>query len=148
MSFPQYPGIASGVSLALFGLSPLCLSLAASRFFTSHESGLDVTQFLNFVALLAGSIHLFGALTLKIPKHTSDPPFLPGSDTEQYTNERTPLVGQSDEHKPTPHVQRPVVEFLRDSCFWTLLPVIGITLGLVRPPVLRRPHNIINQPTA
>ena len=131
MNYPKYPGIATGVSLALFGLSPLFLSLAASHFFTDSERGLDVTHFLNFVALLAGSVHLLGALTLSIPSPPSVVFATAESDAEQYISEQTPLLGDADEAKPVSTVQRPVVELLRDPCFWILLPVIGTTLGLV-----------------
>ena len=131
MNFPRYPGIATGVSLALFGLSPLFLSLAASYFFTDPERGLDVALFLNFVALLAGSVHLLGALTLGIPNHASVVSTTAQSHAEHYISERTPLLGDADEAKPISTVQRPVVELLRDPSFWILLPVIGTTLGLV-----------------
>ena len=61
-------GVASGTSMALFGFSPLVISLVANRFFTHPESGLDVTHFLGFLAVAAGIMHLFSAACMQGPE--------------------------------------------------------------------------------
>ncbi|KAI0797721.1 major facilitator superfamily domain-containing protein [Abortiporus biennis] len=73
-TFPKYMGIASGTSMALFGFSPLLLSVLASKFFTSPdpEEGLNVTNFLAFLAILSGFVHVFGAIVMNgRPRHLS-----------------------------------------------------------------------------
>lgn len=63
--FPNYPGLASGATMALFGLSPLCLSVLASEFFTDSASGiLNIVLFLKFMAVLTASTHVLGYFVL------------------------------------------------------------------------------------
>ncbi|KAG5646687.1 hypothetical protein DXG03_002677 [Asterophora parasitica] len=67
-SFPRHPGAAAGISMALFGLSPLCLSLFASTFFTEEATGqLKIVPYLRFLALLTVATHILGAFTLDSP---------------------------------------------------------------------------------
>ncbi len=54
--------------MALFGLSPLFLSVLASSFFTDPVSGLDVTRYVAFIGILAGVVHVIGAINLRTPK--------------------------------------------------------------------------------
>src|SRR6266478_9643153 len=56
-AFPQHPGAASGASMTFFGLSPLLLSLLASRYFTDPTTGLNVTHFMIFLAFASGITH-------------------------------------------------------------------------------------------
>ncbi|KIK97493.1 hypothetical protein PAXRUDRAFT_220299 [Paxillus rubicundulus Ve08.2h10] len=65
-NFPDYIGVASGTSMALFGLSPAFLSLLALRYFSSPGDELDVMRFLQFLAILCGCVHLLGGLTLHV----------------------------------------------------------------------------------
>ncbi|KAI1794508.1 MFS general substrate transporter [Ganoderma leucocontextum] len=60
-SFPQYIGIASGTSMSIFGLSPLFLSLVASKLFTVPGHTLDIPSFFTWLAVVTGSIHFVTA---------------------------------------------------------------------------------------
>lgn len=54
--------------MALFGLSPLFLSVLASEFFADATSGLlDIVPFLKFMAGLTASTHVLGYFTLQTP---------------------------------------------------------------------------------
>ncbi|KAI8998501.1 MFS general substrate transporter [Trametes punicea] len=64
-TFPQYIGIASGTSMSIFGLSPLFLSVVASKYFTLPGQTLDVPQFFTFMAVLTGSVHFMSALIFR-----------------------------------------------------------------------------------
>lgn len=59
-TFPHYIGVASGTSMALFGCSPLLLSVIAERISTKNGA-LNVTHFLSLLAIVTGAVHLFGA---------------------------------------------------------------------------------------
>lgn len=124
--FPNHPGIASGLSTAVFGLSPLFLSLLASNLFTT-ASGLQVISFLRFLAICTGVVHLCGFITLRIPKPTPLPPAQP--------SEHTPLL-QSAPDEPGTH-QQPrddsLLGLLSDRFFWILFLACVMTLGYVRP---------------
>ena len=65
--------------MALFGCSPLLLSVIAERFFMHPDligvATLNVTQFLGFLAFVAGVAHLFGAIAL--PGHSGSSTSLP-----------------------------------------------------------------------
>lgn len=84
-TFPHYIGVASGTSMALFGCSPLLLSLIADHFFTFPDSTgapvLNVTRFLTFLSLVSGVAHLFGALTL--PGISSTTSLSPATDVAE-----------------------------------------------------------------
>ncbi|KAG5727661.1 putative transporter MCH1 [Termitomyces sp. T112] len=68
-NFPLHPGAAAGTSMALFGLSPLCLSVIATNWFTEAVSGqLRIVSYLRFLALLTTLTHLFGAFVLDSSK--------------------------------------------------------------------------------
>ncbi|KAI0050909.1 MFS general substrate transporter [Auriscalpium vulgare] len=140
-SFPSSIGFASGASTALFGLSPLFLSFVASTFFTDPVTGLNVTKFLTFLAITAGSVHFVGAFNLRLPSTVSPTALEPQETTPLSDND---VEGQSgaDERDPLlPHKPRaevtvvPVEEdgsaldLLRDPQFWWLACIVMITLG-------------------
>ncbi|KAJ7905378.1 MFS general substrate transporter [Mycena olivaceomarginata] len=124
-NFPNYPGIASGVVTTLFGLSPLVLSFVASSFFTdSVDKSLDIIQFLNFLAVLAGIIHLIGALNLRVP------------DAQNPTTEH-PRIEEADE---TTALLRPdnrrcnnangsSLDLVRDPYFCIFFLFLAVVLG-------------------
>lgn len=66
-TFPNYIGISSGASMALFGLSPLFLTTIATKWFTDDLATLDPVKYMSFLAALTGTVHLAGALALKVP---------------------------------------------------------------------------------
>ncbi|KAF8894567.1 major facilitator superfamily domain-containing protein [Infundibulicybe gibba] len=94
--FPNHLGMASGITMSLFGLSPLLLSSIASIFFTkSNGDSLDITSFLNYFAIIAVLVYTVGGLNLRIassprpsdPNHSLPPPTV---------NERTRLLNKTN----------------------------------------------------
>ncbi|KAF8636738.1 hypothetical protein AX17_003541 [Amanita inopinata Kibby_2008] len=63
-TFPKYIGMASGASMALFGLSPLFLTMIASRYFTDEVGDLNAVRYMIFLAVFSGFVHLLGAFAL------------------------------------------------------------------------------------
>lgn len=125
-NFPDYPGAAAGTSMALFGFSPLVLSLFASALFTGPD-GLDVTHFTFFLACLAGVTHLIGALTLQIVPPEAPLPApprspLPRVDEESSIDERSSLLPKppAEYLELPPHHDGSVSSLLADKQFWIL----------------------------
>jgi hypothetical protein len=129
--------------MALFGLSPLFLSVLASRYFTSPYTGLNVTYFLSFLALASGIIHLVGAFNLRFPKSQhqvasvseSAPASLATSfDEECSVDESQPLlineVSRSDT-QATPDEGGTILQLFKDPHFWLLGLFTLIILGSV-----------------
>ena len=139
-TFPQYPGAASGTSMTFFGLSPLFLSLLASRYFTDPATGLNITHFMIFLAFASGFTHLIGAFTLRIPTSqcriaSESDSVDSGNDEESSTDERQPLLPNKT---PRPEVQAvhadegsSVLHLFRDPSFWSLAFTVLMTLGSV-----------------
>lgn len=124
-TFTAYLTVASGVTMSLFGLSPLFLSSIASNFFSDATTGsLDITHFLCFLAISSGIVHLVGSCALTVPVITATPP--------QPDDERTRLL---DNEHTSEHVADPrdgsTVELLRDSNFWILCLYMVMVLGAV-----------------
>jgi hypothetical protein len=126
--------------MALFGLSPLFLSVLASSFFTDPQMGLNVTRFLKYHAIITGSIHLIGAITLRLPSVSESSVQSPTGDPEQPTepDERSALLPG----KPRNSVEAQVVpadehssakDLLQDRNFWTLFLISLVVLGSVCP---------------
>ncbi|TDL27362.1 MFS general substrate transporter [Rickenella mellea] len=137
-NFPNYIGVASGSSMALFGLSPLFLSVLATTFFTNDED-LDVTRYVRFMAILAGTVHLVGAFNLRTPSlvqvhHVR----IDHSDEEAsiiIADERTPLVAGKPPNEDASVVVIPVedkqsvFDLLKDPYFWILAMIVLLSLG-------------------
>lgn len=126
-AFPRHLGLASGVSMALFGLSPLFLSVVASKYFTDPQTKtLDVSQFMLFLAILTTTVYLLGAVNLRniIPDSDSAPERLSSSDVEEDIRETTALLP-----KPTPTSDPTVADLLRSQDFWLLMVFCILTLG-------------------
>lgn len=139
-NFPDFIGIASGTSITLFGLSPMFISILASRFFSHPDEGLDVTRFLQFLALFCGAVHLFGAFTLHIIPLPEDPTSVVSEDPEGsvHIDEQTALLhgkrGRIAEVETGVVVASPtkgssVVDLVRDRYFWALAFVLFVILG-------------------
>jgi hypothetical protein len=128
-NFPNYPGIASGTTMALFGLSPLLLSLIASNKFTNPDTGLDVTRFLRFLSTFAGAIHLIGAVNLRTPQ--------PRARTRSEDLERTTEVNEQSRLLPREPTSSQVrdngstLDLLRDPYFWVLASILVVVMGPV-----------------
>ncbi|ETW85749.1 hypothetical protein HETIRDRAFT_379852 [Heterobasidion irregulare TC 32-1] len=141
-NFPDYIGVASGSSMALFGLSPLFLSLIASRFFTDPIAGLNVTQFLTFHAVAAGLVHLLGAFNLHTPSVSTrlsslseESSSFADSDPEESLEptERTPFLPGKQKNVDVQVIlvdeEASIADLLRDTQFWLLAIIIMFTLG-------------------
>ena len=129
--------------MALFGLSPLFLSLLASMFFTTEANGLDVTRFVSFMAILAGVVHIIGAINLRTPTEVSvnraeaeDSRRDEENNPAGNSDERTPLIRNKSRPSvqvsitPVEHEQT-VAELLKDPYFWMLGFCTLICLGSV-----------------
>jgi hypothetical protein len=126
--------------VTFFGLSPLFLSLLASRYFTDPTTGLNATHFMIFLAFASGIIHLIGAFTLRIPTSQSgvaseSDSVVSGNDEESSTDERQPLL-----HNKTPRLDvqavhadegSSVLHLFKDPSFWSLAFIVLIVLGSV-----------------
>ncbi|KIK97495.1 hypothetical protein PAXRUDRAFT_824888 [Paxillus rubicundulus Ve08.2h10] len=145
-NFPDYIGVSAGTSMALFGLSPTFLSILASRYFSSPDNELDVTHFLQFLAILCGCVHLLGGLTLHvIPPTSKDVATVAAlSDNPEEPDERTALLpnktngnGQievrvditSDVVEGGPKAKQSALDVLKDRNFWALAFVVFVVLG-------------------
>jgi len=122
--------------MALFGLSPLFLSVLASNFFTNPDTGLNITHFLKFHAIVAGGIHLVGAITLRLPP-VSEPKVLTSICDPEHAaepDERSALLpSRSSGNVDVPVIRanehNSVEDLLRDCNFWTLFLVALVILG-------------------
>ncbi|KAH8106737.1 MFS general substrate transporter [Cristinia sonorae] len=153
-AFPHYMGVASGASMAIFGFSPLLLSEVAKRYFTDPLSGLDVTHFLAFMAVLAGSVHFISGLCMQGSEHSiavtttaaGAEHATPSSSTtgtgttlvaDTEDSERRPLLTNkkpsSDLDIPVFCVPEPqhgsVADLLKDPFFWILTLSVATILG-------------------
>lgn len=130
--FPNHIGMASGASMALFGLSPLFLSVIASTWFTDHATEtLDVTKFTSFLAVFCCFVYLLGALSLRIdPTSDLEPSVVEGTVSD--IDETTSLL--SNQPKPPPAAsEESLLHLLKQSDFWLLVVFCTFTLGAVRP---------------
>ncbi|KAF8838329.1 MFS general substrate transporter [Paxillus ammoniavirescens] len=144
-NFPDYIGVSAGTSMALFGLSPTFLSILASRYFTSPDNELDVTHFLQFLAILCGCVHLLGGLTLHVIPPTSEDvaTVAAPSDNPEEPDERTSLLpnktngnGQIEVQVDVvpdvveePKAKQSTLDVLKDRNFWALAFVVFVVLG-------------------
>lgn len=151
-------GVASGTSMAIFGFSPLLLSAIASTYFTYPETGLNVTHFLAFLAVVSGAVHLISALCMQgSDHHISDNPNLASAEDPQPSSSSTTGTGTTlveDEEdpetrplllnkKPSSDLDVPIFcvpepqhgsvgDLLRDPYFWLLTLIVATVLGTVR----------------
>ena len=139
--------------MTLFGLSPLFLSLLASRYFTDSSMGLDVTHFLCFLAVASGITHLVGAFTLHISKPlcntTSISEDATSCDEESSIDERRPLLRNKaplSSMRAIPSDEGTSVLYLfRDPYFWLLALVMLIILGSVSYLIATSPCALFKQ---
>ena len=132
--------------MALFCLSPTFLSLLASRYFSSPDGEIDVTHFLQFLAILCGCVHLVGGFTMHIipaaPTEESNPAVI-ASDPE-IPNERAALLlsTNNDEHDQvqvdaistsdeSPESKESTLDLLSDRSFWALAFILLVVAGSV-----------------
>lgn len=126
--------------MTFFGLSPLFLSLLASRYFTDPTTGLNVTHFMVFLAVASGIIHLIGAFTLRIPTSqcgvaSESDSVVSGNDEESSTDERQLLLPNKAPRLDVQAVRadegNSVLHLFKDPSFWSLVFIVLIILGSV-----------------
>ncbi|KAF8522205.1 MFS general substrate transporter [Hysterangium stoloniferum] len=131
-NFPRNSGLAAGTTMALFGLSPLILSIFASAWFTRPQGGLNVGSYTAFLAILTGVIHIIGAINLRV-----EPP-LEDTFTDSTFNAHTHNQDDSEDPPETmPLLSRPVAvktygriwDVLRDYDFWILAATTLLAIG-------------------
>lgn len=123
-TFPQHTGTASGVSMALFGLSPLFLSFIASGFFTDPVTGLNVSHYLCFLAVLTGVVFLFGSIAMRTP------PSNRVKSTEDLDENTRLLVDEARPAQPAEIHEDSICYVLYDPNFWTLIFLLVVVLGV------------------
>jgi hypothetical protein len=157
-TFPRYNGIASGTSMALFGSSPLIITMFATRYFGTGEASVDVARFLKFLAVLTATTHIFGTLALRVPSEqladSPDEPIIIVTDVDEendvYTTRDNSLPQDPEDETTallTPKnigpstvqifpVQEPrhesTLELLQDGYFWIYAFIITVVVGSVR----------------
>lgn len=145
--FPQQPGVASGTSMALFGLSPLFLTYVASNWFTNPYTGtLQVVRFTAYLSVAAGVVHLVGALAFSRAglnskdEHTaSRDPVLPPSEVSQLLPR-----SQRDEYIPELHVKTDsTLGFLTQSQLWLLVLFCICVFGAVSTVLSLGPGSVL-----
>lgn len=115
--------------MAIFGFSPLVLSLtASSKFFTSPSSGhLDVASFLKFLAILAGITHVLGAIVLQGPPTEHVDIIHADPVEEEAIDEVSPLITRKIHVMDQDIPNHP----LKDKYFWFLALYCFATIGAV-----------------
>ncbi|KAJ3987136.1 MFS general substrate transporter [Lentinula detonsa] len=132
-TFTNYFTIASGITMSLFGLSPLFLSYIAGKFFTDTSTGsLDVAHFLQFLAFSTGIAHLVGAYALSLPpKYTNTSQPVSNSGTADTPNERSRLLdGEDSSDCTTDPRDGSALQLLQDLHFWLLALYMVMILGV------------------
>jgi hypothetical protein len=132
-------GLTAGLSTAFFGLSPLILSYIASLFFCLPDGQLDVTHFVLFLGIFAGSTHFIGFILLKMFPPSAIAPI-------EHSNEESIDSPTLDPHEQTPLLankssttvrtldhDQSILSLLRKLDIWLLLLSMFLLLGSVGP---------------
>jgi hypothetical protein len=141
-NFPEFIGMASGACAALFSLSPMLISILASRFFSHPDEGLDVIRFLRFLAVTCGAVHLFGGFTLHIihPPEQLSTVVLEDFEWSARADERTALLQGTRNNATEVEVgivpvsvakDDSIFALFKDHTFWVLAFIMFVTLGSV-----------------
>jgi MFS family permease len=151
-NFPEFIGMASGVCATLFSLSPMLISILASRFFSHPDEDLDVIRFLRFLAVTCGAVHLFGGFTLHIiqPPDQLSNVVLEDFEWSAHADERTALLqGTRDDATevevgivPVPVAKDDsIFALFKDRTFWVLAFIMFVMLGSVSLSHLYHPSD-------
>ncbi|KAF8797925.1 MFS general substrate transporter [Phlegmacium glaucopus] len=130
--FPNHIGLASGTTMALFGLSPLFLSIVATNFFTDPTTGLlNIPQFMGFLALLTGSVYILGFINLRGLNHSIDEvQITPEAVEENIPQETSPLLAPTSGDRLTTQASDPsAMELVHRIDFWLLMAFCVLILG-------------------
>ena len=124
--------------MVMYGLSPLFLSLFATNTFTDPRSGLDLTHYLTFLALLGGAVNLFGACVLTVPDINAATEIV-DEVPEENVDETTALLSGPRKRNEEGHViaikepdEGTLVDLAKDPYFWVLFVFMSLTVGCVR----------------
>ncbi len=147
--------------MALFGSSPLVISMLATRYFSLSDGVIDVTHFLGFMSAVTAATHLFGTFALRgpstKPEDAQDQPTIVVTDADEERNIAAPQnnIALEDEESeetsallasnkrprnaveiiPVPEPQHgTVLDLLKDTYFWILAFIATVVFGSVRTP--------------
>ncbi|KAL0947033.1 hypothetical protein HGRIS_013175 [Hohenbuehelia grisea] len=139
---PNHSGVAAGISMSLFGLSPLFLSTIASNVYMT-EFGLDIIPFLKFMTVFSFITHVNGALNIRVSSHSQlqnqpiEPPRHPdtrgGSCSDDPADEHTALLPTDSTVDFSPAVvlqDNTMLSVFKDWHFWFLATSLFFTLGM------------------
>jgi len=125
--------------MALFGLSPLFLSVIATNYFTDPITGLlDVSRYMTFLAFLTASVYTFSALILRRASGPGDLTVDTRATEGVGPGESTPLLASDLQYIPAPHpsrVDHTTSDILKTGDFWLLAVFCFLTLGVVCSPI-------------
>ncbi|KAF8902028.1 major facilitator superfamily domain-containing protein [Gymnopilus junonius] len=132
--FPSNIGLASGFSMALFGLSPLILSVLATSFFLDPMTGLlNVPAFANCLSVLSSVVYLGGCINFyRVPWPTPSATPVESSDLIGANfAESSPLLGPGrTEASITRPLNPTAIELLALLDFWLLAIFCICVLGM------------------
>lgn len=139
--FPSHIGLASGATMALFGLSPLFLSVLATNYFADPITGLlNVSRYMTFLTFLTASVYTFSALVLRRAPRAADLAVDARATERVGSGEITPLLASDLPSIPAPHPSRvdyTTWDILKTGDFWLLVVFCFLTLGVVCIPIFR-----------
>lgn len=133
--FPMQPGVATGTSMALFGLSPLFLTSVALSWFTNHYNGVfQVVRFTAYLAVVSGAVHLLGAITFSRAGLNSKDQSSASRDLDYHPDETSQLLPREEraEYIPELHVKTDTtLGFLKHGYLWLLIIFCICVFGAV-----------------
>ncbi|KIY50968.1 MFS general substrate transporter [Fistulina hepatica ATCC 64428] len=132
-TFPHYPGIAAGFSMALFGLSPLVLSSIASTFFMDTSTdAVNVTHYMAFLAIFTGIIHALGSVILPSGPLVERAPVVTGDLAGSSPDETTRLLNEPPDQieGAPPSAAHSTLDLLRELDFWVFLLIVAVNVGV------------------
>jgi hypothetical protein len=126
-AFPRYNGLAVGTTLALYGLSPLFLSLPSALFIGS-DGLVEARFYIIFIGSLAVAVHLLSILGLRDQSAPTNP-----------EPPMSPLASPTSLDEETPLLPKVVKEgddqtwkvVASDPYFWWIFIVLGASIGSV-----------------
>lgn len=133
--------------MALFGLSPLFLSVIATSFFMDPTTGLlNVPTFTYCLAVLSGVVYLTGSINLyRVPWPTQSPnPVESSHIIDTNPAEDSPLLGLGRTDNVTRPLNPSVMELLTLLDFWLLAVFCIFVLGTVcrpHPSMILKTHS-------
>ncbi|KAG8967926.1 putative monocarboxylate transporter mch1 [Tulasnella sp. 419] len=128
--FPRQTGLATGIALALFGLSPLFLSLPSSWFIAGKDY-VEAQSYIIFLGLVTGIVHLLSSIGFYYSIRSGQSRNEPTSEihaeqpSETSPDEETPLIPKTS----TPAEEQSFLTLLADKHFWWLWVSVALVTG-------------------